>query len=160
MAPPIPLRIKLAVVIAAAPPGAILCAETGEPITAQDALDGLLRFDHRPPYADREINLETLDTIPPANDMNAIQLVKSHGHDLRTFGQGGVGGSTGSDAHRRAKRHRMRENNELHAERMAAKAAGERKPERKGQKIQSRPFATNRDGPLKKPMRGKTERRT
>lgn len=161
MAPPIPLRVKLAVLIAAAPPGSIICAETREPITPEDALKGNLRFDHRPPWSEREQNPETLDTIPPANDPDAIHLVKARGHDIRTFGPGGEKRTTtlGSDAHSRAKTRRVQKANAEHEATMAAKANGEPKPKAKfKRKFPSRPVAGSRNSPLASKYNRKTKR--
>ena len=151
MAPQIPVRVKLAVAIAAAPPGSIKCAETQEIITPEHALNGDIRFDHRPDYESRPVDPETLKRIPPANDPDAIDLVTRKGHDIRSFGKGGEKRATtlNSDAHKRAKSRRLQETSGL--------AEPTRKFKRNWPK---RGFRTNKDGGFKKPFNKNAVRRT
>lgn len=132
--------------------GAIKCAETGRVLTIDDALKRRVHLDHRPPLALRDYDELTRKYRPDANDPYFIDVVSAEGHSVRTHKKSGLSrGDLTEMAHGR----RLREGNALYQARMAAKAEGRPKPERKCQKIKSRGF----DKTLKKPMRGPTVRR-
>lgn len=132
--------------------GAIKCAETGKVITVDDALKRRVHIDHNPPLALRAFDITTNDYIPHANDVEHLDVVSAEGHAIRTNKKRGLyRGDQGEIAHGR----RLRKGFELHQARMAAKAEGLTKPERKRQKIKSRGF----DRTLKKPTRGDVVRR-
>lgn len=121
--PPMPLGVKLAVVLRQTAPsklkslaktmagGALAkmkllmaetrCSQTGDAIGDYDNV----RFDHRPAIWERMFDTDKCDTIPPANDPSSIEAVSIAGHDVRTHGAGGEKRVTtvGSDSHRRAK---------------------------------------------------------
>jgi hypothetical protein len=105
-----------------------------------------VEWDHRPPLSEREFDTEAWDTIPPANDPDFIETITPKDHDQRTNGPGGEKQITtlGSDANNRAKARSIRDGLAAFNARMAAKAAGEPRPERKkyrwpkGRKIASR----------------------
>lgn len=121
--PPMPIGVKLDVVLRQTPAGklktlalglkgsalakiklllpAVTCPVTGEPIGDW----ANIRFDHRPALWERSFYTMTNDTIPPSNSVADIEALSVKGHDIRTHGKGGEKRVTtvGSDSHRRAK---------------------------------------------------------
>jgi hypothetical protein len=107
-------------------------------------LVGFGHFDHRPALWERRFDTETNDTIPPANDPNAIEFIPVGEHDIRTHGPGGEKRITtaGSDSNRRAKGRRLETKWREFTAAMAAKVTGSpaSQPDRRKRKIPNRPF--------------------
>lgn len=132
--------------------GWLKCAETGNDLYLGDLLFGRVHFDHNPPLALRkrdprpryalsdDFDKDPSTYDPHANDVRFIDVVGVEGHKIRTNKKRGL---YHGDQTQIAKVKRI--------------AAGGRK--RRGPKIQSRGFQTNRDGKFKQKIGGKTERR-
>lgn len=112
-----------------------------------------VQWDHRPPLERRKFDTEANDTIPPANDPEHIEAITPAEHDRRSNGPGGEQRITtaGSDSNDRAKTRSIRESLALFNARIAAKEAGEPRPERRGHRLRSRGF----DKTKTRTMRGK-----
>ncbi len=116
--PPIPVRVKLDVVIRQEGK----CKQTGEKLGTLANTN----FDHRPAIWERKFDTVAQDTIPPANDPASIEACTIAGHKTRTHGNGAT--TAGSDSHRRAKENRI---------------TGKTPPKPK-QRIPGRPFSEGR----------------
>lgn len=111
---------------------------------------GKVNYDHRPPVSERPFDTETNDTIPPANDPDAIEPILEDEHDKRTNGPGGEKRITtaGSDANNRAKRRALTKAQEEFRRKVLERPCGQKRERSgnfpKGRKIQSRGFQRRR----------------
>jgi len=157
--PHMPGRIKLAVLFLnmAQNGGVLLCDEFKRPITFSEICDGEIHFDHTPPLKLRFFNKETQKYEPHANDPDFIKVTSVEGHSFRTNKKRGLyHGDQTQIAHNR----RLQENCADHNAAMLAKARGEKiERKKKGRKVKSRGFQTNKDGKWKKPLHGPAVRR-
>lgn len=98
-------------------------------------------WDHTIPIAMREIDQETGDTIPPANDPRYIRPMLREQHREKTFGTKAT--TAGSDIHAIARVKRLSRKQEEFRQRMLEKLPKEERPKSKWPKrgFQKRPKA-------------------
>ena len=124
----------------------------GEPL-GQDG--ERIHYDHTPALGLRAYSRPTRTYTPDANDPAYIDALREPCHRTKTNGSGAT--CADGDLHKIWKSRRLANRHARHAETMAKKWHGKKPKTRKGPKIRmrSRPFATNRGGKYRMPMRGR-----
>jgi hypothetical protein len=132
----IPARVKLQVVI----------RQEGRCAACNEKLGKLedTEFDHVPALWVREWNQEAQDTVPPANDPDALFAKHVDCHRAKSSGRRGEKTVTshGSDAHAKGKVNRLTRQQEEFRSRILAKDAGE--PVRRKSRWPKRPMKGRR----------------